>query len=106
MLSCFSSVRALGISGYVPDSGRDRVAGVGIAGRDAAYAYTVGLADSAAQYWGAARASDGYFSVFRILPGAYTLTVYKGELAVYSTRVTVSAGATTTLNTITGPATW
>ncbi|WEO94529.1 rhamnogalacturonan lyase B N-terminal domain-containing protein [Streptomyces sp. FXJ1.172] len=92
---------SLGISGYVADSGRGRVAGVGISGRDTAYTYTVGLANSSAQYWGTARSADGYFSVSRILPGVYTLTVYKGELAVYSTQVTVSAGATTTLNTIT-----
>ncbi|KOX03000.1 rhamnogalacturonan lyase B N-terminal domain-containing protein [Streptomyces sp. NRRL B-3648] len=94
---------SLGIAGYVPDSGRGRVAGVGITGRDTAYPYTVGLANGAAQYWASARASDGYFSVSRILPGAYTLTVYKGELAVYSSQVTVSAGATTTLNTIAVP---
>ncbi|MFJ4521198.1 rhamnogalacturonan lyase B N-terminal domain-containing protein [Streptomyces sp. NPDC088810] len=94
---------SLGIAGYVPDSGRGRVAGVGITGRNTAYPYTVGLANGAAQYWAAARASDGYFSVSRILPGAYTLTVYKGELAVYSTQVTVSAGATTTVNTIAIP---
>ncbi|MEU2062692.1 rhamnogalacturonan lyase B N-terminal domain-containing protein [Streptomyces sp. NPDC013455] len=95
---------SLGISGYVPDSGRGRVAGVGIAGRDTAHPYTVGLAGASAQYWAAARASDGYFSVSRVLPGTYTLTVYKGELAVHSTQVTVSAGATTTLNTLTVPA--
>ncbi|MHB9858196.1 rhamnogalacturonan lyase B N-terminal domain-containing protein [Streptomyces sp. YIM S03343] len=94
---------ALGIAGYVPASGRGRVAGVGIAGRNTAYAYTVGLANSAAQYWGSARASDGYFSVTDVLPGTYTLTVFKGELAVYTTSVTVTAGATTTLNTITVP---
>jgi rhamnogalacturonan endolyase len=96
---------ALGISGYVPASGRGRVAGVGITGRDTASPYTVGLANSAAQYWGAARSSDGYFSVSGVLPGVYTLTVYKGELAVYSTSATVSAGATTTLNTISIPST-
>ncbi|MEV5873056.1 rhamnogalacturonan lyase B N-terminal domain-containing protein [Streptomyces sp. NPDC052101] len=94
---------SLGISGYVPDSGRGRIAGVGITGRDTAYAYTVGLANSAAQYWGSARASDGYFSVSRVLPGTYTLTVHKGELAVYSTQVTVSAGATTMLDTLAVP---
>ncbi|WP_181794745.1 rhamnogalacturonan lyase B N-terminal domain-containing protein [Streptomyces sp. WELS2] len=94
---------SLGIAGYVPDSGRGRVAGVGIAGRDTAYPYTVGLANSAAQYWAAARASDGYFSVSRVLPGTYTLTVYKGELAVHSTQVTVTAGTTATLNTLTIP---
>ncbi|GHE01281.1 rhamnogalacturonan lyase B N-terminal domain-containing protein [Streptomyces alanosinicus] len=94
---------ALGISGYVPDNGRGRVAGVGITGRDTAYTYTVGLAGPAAQYWGTARACDGYFSMSRVLPGSYTLTVYKGELAVRTAQVTVSAGATTTLGTIAVP---
>ncbi|WP_409468829.1 rhamnogalacturonan lyase B N-terminal domain-containing protein [Streptomyces sp. HC307] len=94
---------SLGISGYVGAAGRGRVAGVGISGRDTAYPYTVGLANSAAQYWGSARASDGYFSIGEILPGTYTLTVFKGELAVYTSSVTVSTGATTTLNTIAIP---
>ncbi|MFI2432859.1 rhamnogalacturonan lyase B N-terminal domain-containing protein [Streptomyces sp. NPDC018693] len=94
---------SLPISGYVGAGGRGRVAGVGIAGRNTAYPYTVGLANSAAQYWGSARASDGYFSLSGVLPGTYTLTVYKDELAVYSTQVSVSAGGTTTLNTITVP---
>ncbi len=95
---------SLGIAGYVGASGRGRVAGVGITGRNTAYAYTVGLANSAAQYWGPARASDGYFSLAGVLPGTYTLTVYKEELAVHTTTVTVTAGTTTTLNTITIPA--
>ncbi|MCX4457725.1 polysaccharide lyase family protein [Streptomyces sp. NBC_01728] len=94
---------SLGISGYVAAGGRGKVAGVGIAGRNTAYAYTVGLANSAAQYWGSARASDGYYSIASVLPGTYTLTVFKGELAVYTTSVAVTAGATTTLNTITIP---
>ncbi|MGW2045778.1 rhamnogalacturonan lyase B N-terminal domain-containing protein [Streptomyces sp. NPDC001858] len=94
---------SLGISGYVGASGRGRVAGVGITGRNTAYPYTVGLANSAAQYWGSARASDGYFSIAGALPGTYTLTVYKSELTVFSTQVTVSAGGTTTLNSIAVP---
>ncbi|MGW1505593.1 rhamnogalacturonan lyase B N-terminal domain-containing protein [Streptomyces mirabilis] len=94
---------SLGISGYTAASGRGRVAGVGISGRDTAYAYTVGLANSAAQYWGSARSSDGYFSITGVLPGPYTLTVFKGELAVYSSSVTVTAGGTTTLNSIAIP---
>ncbi|MGY4926767.1 rhamnogalacturonan lyase B N-terminal domain-containing protein [Streptomyces sp. 900105755] len=94
---------SLGISGYVAAVGRGRVAGVGITGRDTAYPYTVALANSAAQYWGSARSSDGYFSIAGVLPGTYTLTVFKGELAVYTSSVTVSAGATTTLNTIAVP---
>ncbi|WP_405507988.1 rhamnogalacturonan lyase B N-terminal domain-containing protein [Streptomyces purpurascens] len=94
---------SLGIPGYVPASGRGKVAGVGISGRNTAHPYTVGLANSAAQYWGSARSSDGYFSVPGVLPGTYTLTVFKGELAVYTTSVSVSAGGTTTLNTIALP---
>ncbi|MEU9470088.1 rhamnogalacturonan lyase B N-terminal domain-containing protein [Streptomyces avermitilis] len=94
---------SLGIFGYVAAGGRGKVAGVGISGRNTAYAYTVGLANSAAQYWGSARSSDGYFSIAGVLPGTYTLTVFKGELSVHSTSVTVNAGATTTLNTITIP---
>jgi rhamnogalacturonan endolyase len=94
---------SLGISGYTAASSRGRVAGVGITGRDTAYAYTVGLANSAAQYWGSARASDGYFSIAGVLPGTYTLTVFKGELAVYTGSVAVTAGGTTTLNSIAIP---
>lgn len=94
---------SLGIPGYVGANGRGRVAGVGITGRDTAYPYTVGLANAAAQYWGPARAADGYFSIGGVLPGTYTLTVYKDELAVHSTQVTVSAGSTTTLDTLAVP---
>ncbi len=94
---------SLGISGYVASGGRGKVAGVGITGRNTAYPYTVGLANSAAQYWGSARSSDGYFSIGGVLPGTYTLTVFKGELAVYTGSVSVSAGGTTTLNSIAIP---
>ncbi|MFJ8062239.1 rhamnogalacturonan lyase B N-terminal domain-containing protein [Streptomyces sp. NPDC096142] len=94
----------LGISGYTAAISRGWVAGVGITGRDTAYAYTVGLANSAAQYWGSARASDGYFSITGVLPGTYTLTVFKGELAVHTASVAVTAGGTTTLNSIAIPA--
>ncbi|MFJ9902242.1 rhamnogalacturonan lyase B N-terminal domain-containing protein [Streptomyces sp. NPDC101152] len=91
---------SLGISGYVPASGRGKVAGVGITGRNTAFPYTVGLSNADAQYWGSARSSDGYFSVPGVLPGTYTLSVFKGELAVHTGSVTVTAGATTTLDTI------
>ncbi|MFM9608921.1 rhamnogalacturonase B precursor [Streptomyces sp. V2] len=94
---------SLGISGYVASGGRGRVAGVGITGRNTAYPYTVGLANSTAQYWSSARSSDGFFSIGQVLPGAYTLTVFKGELAVYTQSVNVTAGGTTTLNSIAIP---
>ena len=91
---------ALGLTGWTGASGRGRVAGVGISGRDSAYPYTVGLANSDAQFWGTADAGSGYFSIPKVLPGTYTLTVFKGELGVYTGSVTVTAGATTVLNTI------
>ncbi|WP_405718981.1 polysaccharide lyase family protein [Streptomyces sp. NBC_01537] len=91
---------SLGLTGWTGASGRGRVAGVGISGRDSAYPYTVGLANSDAQFWGTADAGSGYFSIPKVLPGTYTLTVFKGELGVYTGSVTVTAGATTVLNTI------
>lgn len=99
--SWFSS---MGLSGYLAPSGRGRVTGVAINGRDTAYAYTVGFANSTAQYWTPAAASNGYFNITGMRPGAYTMTVYKNELAVDTRSVTVTAGGTTILNsfTITG----
>jgi rhamnogalacturonan endolyase len=94
--SWFSS---MSLSGYVAPSGRGSVAAVGISGRDAAYTYTVGFANSTAQYWTTARATDGYFNCTGMRPGTYTMTIYKNELAVYSQSVTVTAGSTTALNT-------
>jgi rhamnogalacturonan endolyase len=94
-------VDSLGLVGWVGASGRGRVAGVGIAGRDSKYAYTVGLANPNAQYWGKASASTGAYSIKNVLPGTYTLTVYKGELALHTTPVTVAAGKATALHTIT-----
>ncbi|PTY07812.1 hypothetical protein DB347_06195 [Opitutaceae bacterium EW11] len=91
----------MSLTGYVAPAGRGRVTGVGIAGRNANYSYTVGFANSTAQYWAAARASDGYFNCTGMLPGTYTLTIYKNELAVYTRSVAVTAGGTVALNTIT-----
>ncbi|MFI1208341.1 rhamnogalacturonan lyase B N-terminal domain-containing protein [Streptomyces sp. NPDC020802] len=96
-----SWVDGLGITGWVGRSGRGRVAGVGLKGMDAGHAYTVGFANSAAQYWARAASGTGAFSCPGMLPGTYTLTVHKGELAVHTASVTVSAGGTTTLNSIT-----
>ncbi|MFM2482379.1 rhamnogalacturonan lyase B N-terminal domain-containing protein [Celerinatantimonas sp. YJH-8] len=95
--SWFSQMSLLG---YVPDSQRGRVAGVGINGMDSDYQYTVGFANSRAQYW-THPSSSGYFSLDRMLPGTYTMTIYKNELAVHTQSITVSAGSITSLHTIT-----
>jgi rhamnogalacturonan endolyase len=94
-------VDALGLVGWVGTPGRGRVAGTGIAGMDPDFRYTVGLANSAAQYWGTAAAGTGSYAIRNILPGTYALTIYKGELAVHTTTVTVLAGAVSALHTIT-----
>jgi rhamnogalacturonan endolyase len=91
----------LGLAGWVGRRGRGRVAGVGIKGRDSACTYTVGFANSDAQYWAKTDPATGSFQSPYMLPGTYTLTVYKEELAVHTARVTVTAGRTTALHTLT-----
>ncbi|MDX3688846.1 rhamnogalacturonan lyase B N-terminal domain-containing protein [Streptomyces europaeiscabiei] len=96
-----SWVDGLGITGWVGRAGRGKVAGVGLKGMDARYAYTVGFANKDAQYWAKATAGTGAFSCKGMLPGTYTLTVHKGELAVHTREVKVTAGGSTALNSIT-----
>ena len=88
----------LGLTGWVASSGRGQVVLDGLSGMDSNYMYTVGFANSTAQYWGTASAS-GAVSVDGMKPGTYTMTVYKGELGVYTESVSISAGGTTALNT-------
>jgi len=91
---------SLGITGWVGKAGRGKVAGVGLKGMDANYPYTVTFSNTDAQYWAKAAAGTGAFSSKGMLPGTYTLTVFKGELAVHSQSVAVSAGGTTSLHTL------
>lgn len=90
----------MGLTGYLGAGGRGRVTGVGIAGRDPKYPYTIGFANETAQYWATARAGDGYFNCPGMRPGSYAMTVYKNELGIHTGRVAVTAGGTTALNTI------
>ncbi|MFJ9150368.1 rhamnogalacturonan lyase B N-terminal domain-containing protein [Streptomyces sp. NPDC102270] len=94
-------VDALGLTGWTGASGRGRIVGNGLAGRDISHPYVVGVANADAQYWAKADASTGKYAITGILPGTYTLTVYKGELAVHTQDITVTAGAVTTVHTIT-----
>ncbi|MFG6455247.1 rhamnogalacturonan lyase B N-terminal domain-containing protein [Roseateles sp. BYS96W] len=92
----------MALDGYVAPAGRGAVAGVGLAGTDPAYSYTVAFSNAAAQYWTTANlANNGYFNSAGMRPGVYTMTVYKNELAVYTGSVTVTAGGTTMLHTLT-----
>ncbi|MDV7215535.1 rhamnogalacturonan lyase B N-terminal domain-containing protein [Streptomyces prunicolor] len=96
-----SWVDSLGITGWVGKAGRGKVAGVGLKGVDANYPYTVAFSNTNAQYWAKAAAGTGAFSCKGMLPGTYTLTVFKGELAVYTGSVEVTAAGTTSLHTLT-----
>ncbi|MEU5595857.1 rhamnogalacturonan lyase B N-terminal domain-containing protein [Streptomyces sp. NPDC020298] len=96
-----SWVDALGLTGWTGASGRGRIVGNGLSGWDPSYPYVVGVSNAEAQYWTKANASTGKYAVPGILPGTYTLTVYKGELAVHTRDVTVTAAAVTTVHTIT-----
>lgn len=92
----FSWMSGLNLTGWV--SSRGNVVLNGLSGMDSGSAYTIGFANSTAQYWTTAT-SSGSAVKQGIIPGTYTMTVYKGELSVYTESVTVNAGATTTLNT-------
>ncbi|MFG2784558.1 rhamnogalacturonan lyase B N-terminal domain-containing protein [Streptomyces prunicolor] len=91
---------SLGITGWVGKAARGKVAGVGLKGMDANYPYTVAFSNTDAQYWARAAAGTGAFSCKGMLPGTYTLTVFKGELAVHTGSVEVTAGGTTSLHTL------
>ena len=64
------------------------------------FTYTVGLANKDAQYWGVASATNGAWTIRKIIPGTYTLTVYKEELEVYTGTITVNKAAGTAVNTL------
>jgi rhamnogalacturonan endolyase len=92
----FSWMSGLNLLGWV--SSRGKVVLNGLSGMESGYTYTIGFANSAAQYWTTA-ASNGSAVRSNMKPGTYVMTVYKGELGVYQENVTVTAGGTTTLNT-------
>ncbi|CZR63908.1 related to Putative rhamnogalacturonase [Phialocephala subalpina] len=97
----WSWMDGLGIEDWVPSSARGSVAGVGIANMKSGFTYVAALSNTDAQYWATATTGTGYFKIVNALPGTYTLTIYKGELEVYTTSVTVTAGGVVALNTIT-----
>jgi len=92
----FTWMSSLGLKGWV--SNRGKVVLNGLFGMDTNYTYTIGFANSTAQYWATA-SSTGEAICPNMKPGTYTMTVYKGELSVYNESVTVTGGSTTTLHT-------
>jgi rhamnogalacturonan endolyase len=89
--SWFSKMNLLG---YVPPTARGNVFVPAIYGRNAAFPYTVGFANATAQYWADAASNDGHVNADGMIPGSYTMTVYKNELAVATAPVNVVAGTT------------
>ncbi|KAG6878494.1 hypothetical protein C0993_005423 [Termitomyces sp. T159_Od127] len=85
---------SLGLQGYVPASGRGTVTGT-YSGTLSGLSVTIGFKNSAAQYWVAG--SGGSFTRTLMKPGTYTATLYQGELEAGTGTVTVSAGATSSL---------
>ncbi|KAG9121138.1 hypothetical protein FRC07_003031 [Ceratobasidium sp. 392] len=89
---------ALSVTGWVPTSGRGYAKGKA-AGAPAAYAslVVVGWSNSNYQYWARAESDGNYYSP-AMKPGTYTMTMYKSELAVATSTVTITAGSTITAN--------
>jgi rhamnogalacturonan endolyase len=90
----------LGLTGYVAPAQRGSVVGSSITGRDTRFAYTVGFSNANAQYWTSVDPLDGHFDSSGMIPGTYTMKVYKNELVVDTRSVTVTAGSSTPVDPI------
>jgi rhamnogalacturonan endolyase len=88
----------LNLSGYVPRASRGAVKGT-VTGIPAGFQAVVGFANSNAQYW-ATVASNGNYVTPPMKTGAYNVVLYKGELSVAASNVTVTAGLTNTLDLV------
>jgi rhamnogalacturonan endolyase len=95
-----SFIANLGLTGYVGTSGRGRVILNGLSGMNTTYTYYMGFNNNTAQYW-ATLSSTGSGECYNMKPGTYNMTIYKNELSVWTGSVTVTAGAATTVHTIT-----
>lgn len=104
-----SFVAGLGLTGYIDNSGRGTVVGR-VSGIPAGFPPVVAFSNATAQYWARPDASTGFYKRTQMIAGTYTATLYKGELAVATSTVTVPAGATTsnymTSTEETPPAIW
>ncbi|CAE6486624.1 unnamed protein product [Rhizoctonia solani] len=88
----------LGVADWLPTSDRGYVK-VKASGVPSTFAnlVVVGWSNSAAQYWARAESDGNYYSL-AMRPGTYTMTMYKSELAVAISTVTVTTGNTITAN--------
>jgi rhamnogalacturonan endolyase len=86
----------LNLTGWVTRTNRGAVTGVA-SGIPAGFHGVVGFDNTNAQYW-AVVSSNGTYATPLMKPGVYQATLYKGELEVTNTFVTVTAGQTNALN--------
>ena len=88
---------ALGLQGWVSDRGRvsGRVSGMRNPSAHDAVPFVVGWANARAQYWARVDRASGSFTSPPMIPGTYTMTLYKRELAVETSKVTVGTGTVT-----------
>jgi rhamnogalacturonan endolyase len=94
-------VANMGLIGFVGNASRGSVRGSSTLGRDTSYRYTVGLASSNAQYWTDVTIGNGSFLITNVLPGTYTMSLYKNEFVVRTSSVTVNAGSTNDVGSLT-----
>ncbi|HUO10000.1 MAG TPA: rhamnogalacturonan lyase B N-terminal domain-containing protein [Phycisphaerae bacterium] len=92
----YSWMANLNLQGWIPASQRGTLTGVetGVA---SGHAPTIGLANSAAQYW-TSPDSNGNYTISGIQPGTYTETLYQDQLEIGTKQVTITAANTTTAN--------
>ncbi|KAK0644582.1 Rhamnogalacturonase B, N-terminal-domain-containing protein [Cercophora newfieldiana] len=86
----------LGITGFVPASGRGTVTGTA-SGVASGMQGVVHWFNPTAQYW-AKTASNGAFTSTPMKPGTYTMVLYQTEFKIATSTVTVSAGGRVTAN--------
>ena len=96
----FTWMSMFNMQGYVAAAGRGSVAGSAITGMDGIHTYMVGFDNPTAQYWTGVDPNTGAFDSPGMKPGTYAVSVYKGELAVFSGTASVTAGGTTNMGTI------
>ncbi len=89
----------LGLRGWVGQKERGQVKGRAT-GIPAGFEGVVAFANDTSQGWCKVDPRSGDFLSPYLKPGDYTMTLYKGELAVASQAVTVSAGAAPTIANI------
>jgi rhamnogalacturonan endolyase len=94
----YSWMEQLNLNGWIVASARGTLIGTA-SGVPSGHEVTVGLSNSAAQYWGTPDATGNY-TIAGIQPGTYTETLYDGELAVGTRTVTINTGAIAAANIV------